>query len=98
MDNVGGYFFDDPIDFMQPPPIVKWETKCPHCRQNIFFIDESKAPNYDKDMLAERMKQLKSANELFFKMDEWAMENVGTTYMASTLKAIYEKWKCKEGE
>lgn len=89
------YFYGESLDFSKPDPIIKWETRCPICKQKIFFIDNSRTPNYWQDMAEERLRQLKKANELFLKIDEWAMEHIGDTYLQSKLKKIYEKYNFK---
>jgi len=85
-------FYDAEIDFSKPDPIIKWEARCPHCRQSIMFIDNSKAPNYWEDVAKERLKMLQYASKYLKEIDNWCAENVGDTYMASSLRKLMEKF------
>lgn len=88
-----GNFYDGELDLSKPDPIHTWEAKCPHCHQRVYFIDNSKAPDYWKDIAEERLKQLKQASEYIKKIDAWCFENIGNSYLGEQLRKLHDKYK-----
>ena len=84
-------FEGEPID-LSKPVLETYEIKCPKCHYPVRMINNEKAPDYWKHIAEAYKKQLKDAQKLFYKMDEFCMLNIGNTYLQHELKKIYNKW------
>ena len=84
-------FEGEPLD-LSKSVLQKYEMKCPHCHRQVYMVDNSKAPDYWKDIAEAYKKQLDDAQKLFYKIDEFCMLNIGDTYLQHELKKIYDKW------
>lgn len=77
---------------LSKPVLETYEINCPYCHRPVKMVDNSKAPDYWKHLAEAYKSQLKDAQKLFYKIDEFCMQNIGNTYLQAELKKLYSKW------
>ena len=83
------------IDFSNVPYPLYYEQKCPICRQNVRFIDDSRRPDYWKDIAEHRKKRLEAATKHLKDLDEWCVQNIGDSYTAAMWRKLLDELREK---
>lgn len=89
--------FDDlrEIDFSQPPLPEYYEQRCPICKQNVRFIDDSRRHGHWEDMAKHYKKLLDYSTKHLKELDEWCVQNIGDTYTAAKWRELLDNLRSK---